>query len=207
MNSYKIFFDDFQILLISSDIEVSEEKKMILHANVPDDIEPLVYLIKKHFIKSDVIVFCSDLEASFKYLSNNFLYIKAAGGIVKNDKEELLFIYKQKHWDLPKGKIDKGEKKRIAAMREVSEECGVKKLEIIRKVAKTYHIAKLRGRYVLKKTVWYEMFCSDPKNLKPETAEGITDVKWIDPKKESNIKVDLYRSLSVLLKDYYDFSD
>ena len=111
MNGYKIFFDDFQILLISMDIEVSIEKKMILHADAPEDIEPLAYLIKKHLIKSDVTVFCSDTEATFKYLVKNFLYIKAAGGIVRNKKDELLFIFKQNHWDLPKGKIDKGGKK------------------------------------------------------------------------------------------------
>ncbi len=34
--------------------------------------------------------------------------IKTAGGIViKNEK--ILFIYKNGKWDLPKGKIDKGE--------------------------------------------------------------------------------------------------
>ena len=204
MNSYKIFFDDFQILLISQDIELSADKKMIFHADAPEDIEPLVYLIKKHFIKTDVIVFCYDTKATFNYFSKNFLYIKAAGGIVKNTKEEILFIFKQNHWDLPKGKIDKGEPKRGTALREVTEECGVQKLEIIAKVSKTYHIAKLRGRYVLKKTTWYEMLCSDPENLKPEAKEGITDLKWINPKTESKIYTGLYRNLTDLLNIYYN---
>jgi len=203
MNSYKIFFDDFQILLISPDIEVSSEKKMICHADIPEDIEPLVYLIKNHLIRGDVEVICSDPKAVFNYFSKNFLYIKAAGGIVKNKKEELLFIFKRDRWDLPKGKIDKGEKKRPAATREVSEECGIQKIEIIRKVAKTFHIAKLRGRYVLKKTTWYEMVCSDPKNLKPDFNEGITDLKWFDLKKEKWIENAVFRSLKDLLAIYF----
>jgi 8-oxo-dGTP pyrophosphatase MutT (NUDIX family) len=204
MNSYKIFFDDFQILLISPDIEVPAGKKMIFHTNAPEDIEPLVYLVKNHFIKFDVTVFCSDTKAAFDYFTNKFLYLKAAGGIVTNHLNELLFIFKQGYWDLPKGKIDKGEKKKVAAIREVSEECGVNELTITRKVAKTYHIAKLRGRYVLKKTTWYEMFCNDPANLKPDATEGITDLKWIDPQKDNWIEKQLFRSLTELLETYFD---
>jgi 8-oxo-dGTP pyrophosphatase MutT (NUDIX family) len=204
MNSYKIFFDDFQILLISPDIELPVEKKMICFADTPEDIEPIVFLIKNRLIKGDVAVLCADTKATFSYFSKSFLYIRAAGGIVKNKREELLFIFKQNHWDLPKGKIDKGEKKKVAAKREITEECGVRELEITRKVSKTYHIAKLRGRYVLKKTTWYEMFCSDPKNLKPDASEGITDLKWIDPKKEVWIENALYRNLNDLLAVYFE---
>jgi 8-oxo-dGTP pyrophosphatase MutT (NUDIX family) len=203
MNSYKIFFDEFQILLNSTDFEIPAGKKMILHADSPEDIEPLVFLIKNHFIKGDIAVFCADPKATFKYFSKKFLYIKAAGGIVKNFKNDILFIYKQNHWDLPKGKVDKGEKKRAAAIREISEECGLQELEITRKISNTYHIAKLRGRFVIKKTYWYEMTAMDHQNLKPDTDEGITDLKWIDPLKETWIVNALYRNLKELLESYY----
>jgi 8-oxo-dGTP pyrophosphatase MutT (NUDIX family) len=202
MNSYKIFFDEFQILLISEDIEVSAEKKMIMHAGMPEDIEPLVFLIKNHLIKTDVNVICADPKAVFSFFKKKFLFINAAGGIVKNSSNELLFIYKQNHWDLPKGKIDRGEKKKAAAMREVTEECGISKLEITAKVAKTYHVAKLRSRYFLKKTNWYEMICSDPDNLKPDAGEGITDLKWINPNRDAKIADSLYRSLKDLILPY-----
>ena len=57
--------------------------------------------------------------------------IKAAGGLVLNDKNEVLLIYRRNKWDLPKGKVDEEEKLRAAALREVGEETGLKNPEII----------------------------------------------------------------------------
>ena len=51
--------------------------------------------------------------------------IEAAGGLVKNENGDYLFIYRNDKWDLPKGKIEKDEKTKVAAVREVEEECGI----------------------------------------------------------------------------------
>ena len=48
-----------------------------------------------------------------------FNIIKAGGGVVNNNKNQILFIYRLKRWDLPKGKLDKGETIRECAEREV----------------------------------------------------------------------------------------
>ena len=42
----------------------------------------------------------------------------------------MLFIYRFNKWDLPKGKLNKGEKKQDCAIREVEEECGICNLQI-----------------------------------------------------------------------------
>ena len=71
---------------------------------------------------------------------------KAGGGLVYNKKGDVLFIFRNGKWDLPKGGIEKGEEIRETALREVEEETGVTNLVIKRKLQKTYHIFKRSGR-------------------------------------------------------------
>ena len=57
--------------------------------------------------------------------------IKAGGGLVKNEKGEVLFMFRKGKWDLPKGKLDPGETMDACAVREVMEETGVSGLSIV----------------------------------------------------------------------------
>src|SRR3569833_145078 len=61
-----------------------------------------------------------------KKVTRSITLIEAAGGVVENDKGDLLFIYRNIKWDLPKGKLEIGEMKKVGAVREVEEECGIK---------------------------------------------------------------------------------
>lgn len=106
--------------------------------------------------------------------------IEAAGGAVKNSEGKLLMIYRRDKWDLPKGKLDKGETPEKAAVREVEEECGVSGLKITRTLSPTYHTYKEGEKLFLKKTHWYEMNTSDSKKLVPQAEEGITKCEWRD---------------------------
>lgn len=81
----------------------------------------------------------------------------AAGGVVQNEEGKLLFIYRKKRWDLPKGRIDKGETLEGAAKREVKEETGVKKIKVGKLAGVTYHVFKRNNRYQLKETHWFFM--------------------------------------------------
>lgn len=104
--------------------------------------------------------------------------IKAAGGLVKNEAGEYLFIFRNGKWDLPKGKIEKGESIKEAAVREVEEECGITVSKLGKEICKTYHVYTLKGEVVLKKTYWFKMKCAGSEKLKPQKEEGITDVRW-----------------------------
>jgi ADP-ribose pyrophosphatase YjhB (NUDIX family) len=64
----------------------------------------------------------------------------AAGGVVQHEDGKLLFIYRKKRWDLPKGRVDKGESLEGAAKREVKEETGVKKVKVGKLAGVTYHV-------------------------------------------------------------------
>lgn len=104
----------------------------------------------------------------------------AGGGKVINTKGEVLFIYRNDKWDLPKGKAEKRESIDKTAIREVEEETGVKNLEIVKPLDISYHIFKRNGRYKIKITYWFEMRTTYDGALEPEESEGITKVAWLN---------------------------
>lgn len=116
-----------------------------------------------------------------KKIKGQCTMIKAAGGLVENAKGEFLFIFRNKKWDLPKGKVEKDEKMKITAVREVEEECGVtiEKREDL--LCKTYHVYELGAKVVLKKTNWYKMYVKGSPKLIPQVEEGITNAVWVAP--------------------------
>ena len=103
-----------------------------------------------------------------------FPKIVAAGGRVINDKNEILFIFRNKKWDLPKGKVEKNENISQTAIREVKEETGIKNLMIVKPLDKTYHIFKRAKKTYLKETYWFEMKSNHDKKFSPQISEGIT---------------------------------
>lgn len=129
---------------------------------------------------------------------SSFSIICAAGGVVeKND--QVLFIFRRGKWDIPKGKIDKGEKPREAAIREVMEETGVIGLKINDDLPSTYHIYIMDGKRVIKKTYWYKMSCENDAEMKPQQEEDITEVKWISKKDIPEILKNSYNLIGELL--------
>jgi 8-oxo-dGTP pyrophosphatase MutT (NUDIX family) len=121
---------------------------------------------------------CSDAKAYLTRVIKSITLIEAAGGMVQNTKGEYLFIYRNDKWDLPKGKLEKGEKKREGAVREVEEECGITVSGIGERICKTYHTYTVKGEVILKRTYWYQMDYKGAEKLKPQKEEGITDVRW-----------------------------
>lgn len=107
----------------------------------------------------------------------------AAGGVVQNKEGKLLFIYRKRRWDLPKGKVEKGETLEEGAKREVKEETGVKKIKVGELVGVTYHVFKRSNRYQLKESHWFHMTSKHEGALVPETKEDITKAVWKDKKK------------------------
>ena len=104
----------------------------------------------------------------------------AGGGKVYNDKGDVLFIYRNDKWDLPKGKAEQNETIEDTAIREVEEETGVANLKIVKPIDTTYHIFKRSGRYKIKITYWFEMKTDFEGALIPQENEGITKVAWLN---------------------------
>jgi len=108
--------------------------------------------------------------------------IVAAGGLVVNEKNEMLFIFRRQHWDLPKGKLDEGETIEACAVREVQEETGLKKVEIVSFLCKTYHeyFDKWINEDVIKESWWYLMKSDSSEILIPQTEEDIEKIIWVN---------------------------
>ncbi|SOD14547.1 NUDIX domain-containing protein [Pedobacter xixiisoli] len=131
--------------------------------------------------KKNYLLLTKNPDAVFKKIKKDLTVIKAAGGLVANAKGEFLFIFRNKKWDLPKGKVDKGEKVKDAAVREVEEECGVKVEKRNERICKTYHVYEMGGELILKRTSWYHMTVKGSPKLVPQLEEGITEAVWIAP--------------------------
>lgn len=107
----------------------------------------------------------------------NFRIIKAAGGLVLKD-DRMLVMYRLGKWDLPKGKLEKNEKAREAAVREVEEECNIG-VALDYKLCSTWHTYTQNGSRILKQTKWYAMTCLDDSRMEPQASEDIEQLVWM----------------------------
>lgn len=143
---------------------------------------------------------CEDAKAFLKRVIKTVTLIEASGGLVKNSAGDYLFIYRNDKWDLPKGKLEKGEKKKEGGVREVEEECGITVSKAGKKIISTYHTYISKGEIVLKKTYWYSMKYKGGEKLKPQLEEGITDVQWFNKSHMDEIKSNTFPSIMDVLE-------
>ncbi|QNM84148.1 NUDIX domain-containing protein [Polaribacter pectinis] len=183
---YKVFVNDKPIIITSSSKKENNFPVYLFKNVVMDEV---VHKLRNKNIKG-INLYSSDLEKDWAIFLDKIEVVPAAGGLVLNPKNEVLFIYRNNVWDLPKGRIEKGESVKTAAIREVEEECGIFNLTIIKKLITTYHIYYQNGNK-LKETYWFLMSSNYDKELIPQLEEGITKVIF---KNEADSKVALKNS-------------
>jgi 8-oxo-dGTP pyrophosphatase MutT (NUDIX family) len=142
-----------------------------------------------------------DEKVILKKLKEKIPVCKAGGGLVFNKKGEVLFILRNGKWDLPKGGIERDEEIADTAMREVEEETGVDKLEIAKKLQKTYHIFKRNGKYKLKITHWFEMQTNFEGTPFPQANEGIEKAVWLNPEQIKEALKNSYENIKLLFEE------
>lgn len=140
-------------------------------------------------------------DALQKELHRLYKPIDAGGGIVKNEKGNVLMIYRRGKWDLPKGKKDDGEDIAECALREVSEETGLQQLQLADKVCDTFHIYNQHGDQLLKRTAWYHMSASEKETLAPQQEENILEARWISEKELGPIVYKSYEAIREVLTE------
>ena len=134
------------------------------------------------------------------HIKSKFRVVEAAGGVVEK-KGKFLMIYRRRVWDMPKGKLDKGETVRKCAVREVQEETGVK-VKIEKKIDAVWHTYIDRKKYILKKTYWFAMSCTNDKKMAPQEGEGIKEVAWMSMDKVRKVLHGSYRSVRYVMQEY-----
>ncbi|MDN3492625.1 NUDIX hydrolase [Winogradskyella bathintestinalis] len=192
---YTIYVGDKPIILTTEIKKETDFKSFLLKSvNIGKVIKTLnntdlqaVYLIHKNEDKL--------LKKFLKLLPN----VIAGGGKAYNSKKEILFIYRNDKWDLPKGKAEKKESIEETAIREVEEETGVRGLKITKPLPTTYHIFKRNGKHKIKVTYWFEMKTDFDGKLSPEENEGITKVEWLDDQASKDALENSYANIRVLV--------
>ncbi len=184
--SYKIFINENPVHLVAgappADINRQDPAHPVFTEDQEKEIEKAFRLLENHAGVKSLTIYGEDIKALRNTLFAGYRKIAAAGGLVFNNRGQVLMIYRRNTWDLPKGKIDEGERKKAAALREVREETGLLKLSIIKKLKKTYHTYLLdNNTKVLKVTHWYLMMCNDDATPVPQTEEDIELAQWMEP--------------------------
>jgi ADP-ribose pyrophosphatase YjhB (NUDIX family) len=122
--------------------------------------------------------------------------------LVLNEKKEILFIFRRGKWDLPKGKLDKGETLEQCAVREVEEETGLKNIMLDKNLITTYHTYDENGKHILKESYWYEMHVEGIQKLIPQTIEDIHEAKWVKKKNLSDVLSNTFPSVKDVIEKY-----
>jgi 8-oxo-dGTP pyrophosphatase MutT (NUDIX family) len=196
---YKVFVKDIPIIL-STKKNIGSQ-----YTAIPLKIVNFKKLIKQ-IIKGELFyinLYHKNEEKLEKFLKKKLPVTEAAGGLVYNNKREILFIYRNSKWDLPKGGLEKGETFEEAAIREVEEETGVQDLEIRGFIAKTYHVFKRNDKFKLKITYWYEMYTEYKGELVPQANEDIKKAKWKNFEKSQKALQGCYENIKLLFPKEY----
>ena len=150
------------------------------------------------------IIMNKDLKKLKKAFFKHFILIEAAGGIVQNEKKEILFIFRRGKWDLPKGKMEDTEIPEECAEREIKEETGLKRLVLKKKVGETYHTYDEYGKHMLKTSHWFYFTCNSKQELEPQLAEDITKAEWIKTKDIKMPVSNTFENIKDILKKFFD---
>ena len=196
---YKVFVNEKKLLLSKNSQNL---EKTIRYEN-PTTLEIALDLLQ-NTSTSELNVFFEDLDLLWEEFNKLFRKIEAAGGIVNNASGEILFIKRLGKWDLPKGKMEKGESREESAIREIEEETGLRNVVLKDFINTTYHIyIERNGDRVLKYTHWFEMFFDGEDTSKPQIEEGITEVAWKnDSKITEEVFPSTFKNIKLILSDF-----
>lgn len=146
-----------------------------------------------------VHLFDSNPERIWDAFKRRYQIVEAAGGIVRNESDELLMIKRLGKWDLPKGKIAEGETAGCAALREVREETGIAELKMRKPAGTTYHTYMRDGQAILKPVYWFHISGSSEGAPKPQTQEGIEEAVWMNPAKVEAASANTHANIKALI--------
>ncbi|WP_104734554.1 NUDIX hydrolase [Hanstruepera ponticola] len=192
---YKVFVNDKPIIL-TTEVEKESGFKNYLLKSV--NISKVIKELNRSSIK-EVRLIHDDKDKLLKKFLKKLPNVVAGGGKVYNNNEEILFIFRNGKWDLPKGKVDGKETIEEAAIREVEEETKVRDLKIVKPLETTYHIFKRNGKYKIKITHWFEMTTTYTGKLEPEENEGITEVAWLNQSEITKALKNSYANIKSLI--------
>jgi len=203
--TFTIREQDYNSILDGDEFTPANLLHHVLIKNVSEThIDQLIEILDFHLPKNiySLSLVPTDYEIIKTYFKGKYKILKAAGGLVIK-KNKYLMIYRLNKWDLPKGKINKGETPEQAALREVEEECNIK-AKLGKPICNTWHTYTMKKNKILKKTSWYTMRVIDDTYMKPQTVENIEMIKWMNPKEVFHSLDNSYESIRFVIQKHFN---
>ncbi len=200
----KIYFNDKPLFLCDNIDEVVEpfvhhDDAVFIDELDSHTVKSMIYEMQLEKIHAGVF-FHANLEELKKAFLKKFTLVQAAGGLVKNERGENLLIFRRGKWDLPKGKLDKGESLEECAVREVEEEPGLQNIKLLGPLLVTYHTYHEGTKFILKESHWYKMKTQSNQELTPQAEEDIQQVIWVSDKDLSKYMKEAFPSVVDVLE-------
>lgn len=200
---YKIYINDTPILLTNTEFgkkQKLDEHNLVTQFRHRKSLFLYIDSLEKPNDLNSITIYSNNLEQLKSDFFSIYKLVTAAGGVIFNQNDEILLIYRRGFWDLPKGKIDKGETIEAAAVREVQEEVGLKEVVITNALPTTYHTYRNKsGKRCLKPTYWFKM-STNKTDVVLQTEEDIEDSIWIKPIDFLNSDKIAYGSINDVIK-------
>jgi ADP-ribose pyrophosphatase YjhB (NUDIX family) len=196
---YKVYYND-RVILFGKIKKVIPKGNGIVSYSYPETSIGDIWKKFRKNTKIKLLYISGNEKKILPEIIAQFNLVKAGGGLVKNKAGEYLLIFRNKKWDLPKGKLEKKETARTGAKREVEEECGIKGVKIVRPLQETYHIYELQKKLNIKQTKWFEMsYTGRSEKTKPQRDEGIEKAIWVHKKGITKLHKNMYPSIADIL--------
>jgi len=195
---YKVFVNNKPIIL-SNQPAIDSTLEIYLFKEIRFD-EVLHKL--RHTQTSGIYIYHIDIVFLWNEFKSFFTTVIAAGGLVLKNQSDILLIYRNQIWDLPKGKMEQGETYEETAIREVEEECGITNLSIKKQLGTTYHIFYEDNENKLKITHWFLMNTDCTNEPIPQSEEGISLAEFTPTTSIASLYDYMYPNISNLIKNY-----
>lgn len=198
---YKVFVNEKKLLLSKQ----SEALEKTLKYDSFTTLEIALDLLQNTSVK-ELNVYGEQIDEIWEEFKKLFRIIEAAGGLVNRPNGDILFIKRLGKWDLPKGKMEKGESREESAVREIEEETSLQNVELLDFINTTYHIyIERNGDRVLKYTHWFEMNFDGEDTSKPQLEEGITEVAWKNTSQiEAEVFPSTFKNIKLIIKEFWE---
>ncbi len=201
---YKIYINDSPMILCPTDkvsfVKNQDRKQLIVrYSGKKKTLLNYIDMMEKGDDYDEVVIYSAEFKTMKDDLKSLYKVILAAGGLVLNEEGEILFIFRRGFWDLPKGKIESSEKKKMAALREVREETGVQHMSIGGKIGVSNHSYRNSSdKRILKVSHWYLMNTYKQETV-PQTEEDIVKAEWMTLEKFYSEERPVYSNILEIL--------
>jgi 8-oxo-dGTP pyrophosphatase MutT (NUDIX family) len=209
----KIYFNDKPLFLtdgMTDEIQgyAHHDDAILIDEFSHPAVNAMIHEMRREKVHAGIFVH-SDLATLKKAFWKKFNLVQAGGGLVNNEAQAWLFMFRRGKWDLPKGKLDAGETLEQCAVREVGEETGLSAVHLDSPLLITWHTYDENGKHILKETHWYRMSVSgdqaaipvpDQRIAKFQADEAITWIIWADKERIAELTKNTFPSIIDVLK-------